>query len=439
MPVRGPCCHGDYIDILPTAQAGGLPPSRVSFPVSPRLARIGFHRPWSYSLSAGFKYRQPDGMYVPSSVDITIMMNATFRARPLTDIKRQGVEHMPTFEAAFRRRVPLVDFDKVASVPLGFVVQLGHKLTPAHITDGFTQRMVLDHVLHRKVLDTDRLVFTNQTCRELVREITAAVSDASNFLAGFGTVLRPLFLLGMPSLSLGQFLFILTEEFGVANVFSIREDHEGLQAQVCTDRGISLRQMWNILFYQDGDEVAISTVFGNGDTPRLCPFGQGTRPHDIERPVHLGERQVLPIPLKGSANVGSRLLVASLLELGVLATSLEEIDECFIKMAQDLLQWNRGDFTKPLIALFQCRKHSTQVFIVEALLLVVERIRLLAQGPIVDEAATPECTSQHLLLLVRGADAVLVGFSLVHVLHHNTHDVECQADNSACGRWCFTP
>jgi len=89
----------------------GFPPSRVSFPVSPRLARIGFHRPWSYSLSAGFKYRQPDGMYVPSSVDITIMMNATFRARPFTDIKRQGVENMPTLEAAFRRRVPLVDFD----------------------------------------------------------------------------------------------------------------------------------------------------------------------------------------------------------------------------------------------------------------------------------------------------------------------------------------
>jgi hypothetical protein len=228
---------------------------------------------------------------------------------------------MPTLEAAFRRRVPLVDFDKVASVPPGFVVQLGHKLTPAHITDGFTQLMVLDHVLHRKVLDTDRLVFTNQTCRELVREITAAVSDASmylgNFLAGFGTVLRPLFLLGMPSLSLGQFFFILAEEFGVANVFSIREDYEGLQAQVCTNRGISLRQMWNILFYQDGDEVAISTVFGNGDTTRFCPFGQGTRPHDIERPVHLGKRQVLPIPLKGSANVGSRLLVPSLLERGV--------------------------------------------------------------------------------------------------------------------------
>jgi hypothetical protein len=88
----------------------------VSFPVSPRRARIGFHRSWSYRLSAGFKYRQPDGMYVPSSVDITIMMNATFRARPCTDIKRQGVENMPTLEAAFRRRVPLVDFDQVASV-----------------------------------------------------------------------------------------------------------------------------------------------------------------------------------------------------------------------------------------------------------------------------------------------------------------------------------
>src|SRR5258708_39380088 len=88
----------------------GFPPSRVSFPVSPRLARIGFHRPWSYSLSAGFKYRQADGIYVPSSVDIKIMMNATFRAHAFTDIMREGFEKKPTLEAAFMRPVPLVDF-----------------------------------------------------------------------------------------------------------------------------------------------------------------------------------------------------------------------------------------------------------------------------------------------------------------------------------------
>src|SRR5260370_39433705 len=166
---------------------------------------------------------------------------------------------MSTVKAAFGGWVPLVDFDKVASIPLGFVFQLGHELTPTDITDRFTQLMVLDHVLHRKVLDTDRLVFTNQTCRELMREIAAVVSDASMDLgdpsASLFSVLAALLFLGVPSLSLGKFLLILVEEFGITHGFTRREHDEGLQAQIGTKRRISRRQLGNVLFYQDRDEV----------------------------------------------------------------------------------------------------------------------------------------------------------------------------------------
>src|SRR5712692_4652776 len=186
------------------------------------------------------------------------MMDATFRAGPFTNIKRKRVENMSTVKAAFGGRIPLVDFDKMASIPLGFVFQLGHELTPTDITDRFTQLMILDHVLHRKVLDTDRLVLTNQTCRELVREIMAAVSDASmdlgDFLPSLFSVPTTLLFLGVPSLSLGKFLLIRASEFGIAHHFPIRENDEGLQAQIGTDRGRSHRQLSNIFLYQDGNE-----------------------------------------------------------------------------------------------------------------------------------------------------------------------------------------
>src|SRR5712692_3462340 len=348
------------------------------------------------------------------------MMDATFRAGPFTNIKRKRVENMSTVKAAFGGRIPLVDFDKMASVPLGFVFQLGHELTPTDITDRFTQLMVLDHVLHRKVLDTDRLVLTNQTCRELVREITAAVSDASmdlgDFLTGLFSVLAALLFLGVPSLSLGEFLLILVEEFGIAHGFTIREHNEGLQAQIGTNRRISRRQLGNVLFYQDGQKVTVCTILGDGDTARLCSIRQGTGPHDIERLIHLGKRERVSIPPKGIIRVGSRLLVMPLLECGVFRTAFKEVEKCLVEMPQGLLQGNRRDKREPdVFRLFlELGQGFTQIFVVETPLLVIECIRLLTQGPVIDETATAEGPSKHLLLLVSRIDSILVGSLLFH-------------------------
>src|SRR6266849_7678969 len=127
-----------YIDILPTADAGGFPSSPRGVPVSTRRARFGFHRSWSYRLSAGFKYRESHGMYVLRGIEISRVMGATFGAHPCTDIKRKGVEEMSTGKATFRRGIPLINLHQVPPVPLRCVFQLGHKLTPPHVTDRFT-------------------------------------------------------------------------------------------------------------------------------------------------------------------------------------------------------------------------------------------------------------------------------------------------------------
>src|SRR2546429_9373929 len=84
---------------------------------------------------------------------------------------------MSTVKAAFGRGIPLVNLDQVAAIPCCLVFEVGHKLTPTHITDSFCQTVVLDHVLHLQALDADRLVFTDQAGRELVQEVAASISD----------------------------------------------------------------------------------------------------------------------------------------------------------------------------------------------------------------------------------------------------------------------
>src|SRR6266702_6832926 len=128
---------------------------------------------------------------------------------------------MSTVRATFGRGIPLVDLDEVPSIPCCFVGQKGHKLTPPHVTDRLGQMVIFDHVLNRQRLNADRLVFTNQTCRELVQEITASISntgmDASHLLTSPGSILAPLLFPGVPSLCFRQFLLIFLEELRIAD------------------------------------------------------------------------------------------------------------------------------------------------------------------------------------------------------------------------------
>ena len=158
----------DGIDILPTAQAGGFLESLRGFPASSRTAWFGFHRSRSSALSTGMN-RESHGKDIVCCIDVTVVMDTTFRAGPFTHIKRESVEKMTALETALTGRVPPINLDQGSTIPVGFVFQLGHKLRPSDIAYRFGELLVLDHVFDCQRLNTDRLVFTDQSCRELVQ------------------------------------------------------------------------------------------------------------------------------------------------------------------------------------------------------------------------------------------------------------------------------
>src|SRR5690348_10158146 len=185
---------------------------------------------------------------------------------------------MPTIKASFRRGIPFVDLDKVPAIPLRFIVQLGHKLTPPNITDSFCETMIFDHVLDVQALYTDRLVLTYQSCRELVQEVTAPISNtsmySSDLFADFGSVLTILLFLCMSPLSLCQLLLIFVEELRVAYHLTCREDDEFFQSQVSTYTLFHWRKGFDILFYQQRHEIAVSTILCDGDMTWPCSIRQ---------------------------------------------------------------------------------------------------------------------------------------------------------------------
>src|SRR5260370_23353826 len=175
------------------AKARGFPPSRVGFPVSLRFAFYGPIRIWSYNLSTGFKYRQPDGMHILCCIDVPIMNRSTYRARPFPNIKRQRIKDIATLETAFRGGIPRVNLDKVPAIPLRFVCELAYKLTPPNLRDSFGKGMGFHHILDSQRLHTDRLVFTDQASGEFVLKVAASLSypgmDSGYFFTGFCSIL----------------------------------------------------------------------------------------------------------------------------------------------------------------------------------------------------------------------------------------------------------
>src|SRR2546426_2854026 len=258
---------------------------------------------------------------------------------------------MSTVKAAFGRRVPLVNLDEGPSIPLGFILQLPGELTPSDIRDGFCQRVVFDHMLDLQTLDTYDLVFAYDASRELVLIVSSSIGnllmDASDFETSLVPVLGAFFLFRMPSLCLCQFLFIRGREFGVTMGLSIGGDHHRLQAQIKSNRLRSNFQWLHVFFYQDGNKVAFSVIFGDGDTTWLASIGQGTVPYGGKRGLHLRQREMMPVPAKRIARIGSGLLLTFLFEGGIVSTSFEEVAKSFIKMPESLLQRNRRNLTKP--------------------------------------------------------------------------------------------
>ncbi len=339
---------------------------------------------------------------------------------------------MSTVKAAFGRGVELVNLDKGTPIPDRFVLQLPDELTPTHVTDGFCQAMVFEHVLDVQTLDTDRLVLTDQLCRELLLRITATITDTSvdpsHLEPSFGAVLTALLFLGETTLSTCQFLLILVEELRIAVGLSIGGDHHRLQAQVKPDLFVDHRPERDVLLDQDGHEVASGGILAHRHRRRLTSLGQGARPVDVQRSLHLGEGEGLPIPFEGRADVRSGLIAMPFLEGGILGAPFKEMAEGAVKMPERLLERNRRHVIQPamIILLFEEGEAGRGFMIAQALLLFVVGISTQSQREIVDVTSTAKGVSKQSCLLRRRITSVLIGSWLFHTLHDNTYHLESQ-------------
>jgi hypothetical protein len=113
-------------------------------------------------------HRVSHGQDITCSVDVAVMVHPTLWALPLSNLQRQPLDYVTTVSAALRAGEPTVNFHQSSTIPLAFVFQLPHQLTPPGITDGTSETVVFDHIFHSQVLNGNRLVFTHQSCRQLV-------------------------------------------------------------------------------------------------------------------------------------------------------------------------------------------------------------------------------------------------------------------------------
>jgi len=61
-----------------------------------------------------------------------------------------------------------------------------------------------------------------------------------------------------------------------------REDDHACEAQIKPDHLVHHGQRLDLLFDQEGDDVAVGGITSDGDGCRLTPLGQGATPTDIQ-------------------------------------------------------------------------------------------------------------------------------------------------------------
>ncbi len=76
--------------------------------------------------------------------------------------------------------------------------------------------------------------------------------------------------------------------------------------------------------FQLPDELTPTHV-GDGATRGFDTLGQGTRPVDVKRIIHLGKSKLLAIPLEGRSHIACGLRPLFLVELGILSPPFKEV------------------------------------------------------------------------------------------------------------------
>lgn len=187
-------------------------------------------------------------------------MGSAFWAIPLADVQRFLAAVVSAGGADLAVWVPAVDDRKLAPIPFGLVFEHGAESSPtrveyAPVQTAFRLLPVVEvlsriirvrfrlatsaHVLDSQVLDDNRLVFMDDSGRELVEKVGATILDLGvhfgDLQAGFTIVVASFLLSGESLLGSFKLLLVTVEVAWVGDFLPGAEDGEVFGAQIDAD------------------------------------------------------------------------------------------------------------------------------------------------------------------------------------------------------------
>jgi hypothetical protein len=109
--------------------------------------------------------RKSSGENILGGINVSVVVRSTLWTSPLSNIKRQFIDYVTAMSTTFRAGKASVNFNQRPTVPLALVFQLSNQLGPASISDRLCKFVVLQHILHSQILDSNRLIFAYQSSR----------------------------------------------------------------------------------------------------------------------------------------------------------------------------------------------------------------------------------------------------------------------------------
>lgn len=280
-------------------------------------------------------------------------------AFPCSDVQCLPAGVLAARVADLTAGIPLVDDRELASVPFGLVFKHGAELSPACVQNAFVQtafrllpvvevpsrivrvsfRLAASaHVLDSQVLDDNRLVFTDDSGRELVQEVGTTILDLRvclrHFQTGLAIIVASFLFLGEFLLRQSKFFQMVSHIAWIVDFLTIAEDGEVFQSHVDADHVPVLGWLEDGIFDQYADVPTSSRVQTDSHAGWSAFSWQGARPTYMQWFAHLRQRQrpVLPIPCECGDGVGGGTALVFRFESRIGAGLVEEPLECGLQM-----------------------------------------------------------------------------------------------------------
>lgn len=370
------------------------------------------------------------GKNVLCCIEIPVMAGATFSAIPFTDRQRQLSYCVTTVRATLGAGEPLVNFDKLAPIPCGLVLQLSDQFTPTTIANGSRQFVVSYHSLHMQILNRNHLIFAYQLSGQLMQKVLSRILNSSlnpsHSQPCFISVVRPFLLLSQSLLSFLQSLVQSIEMSRVRDLLPSRERSHARNAQANPHLAITgFKGLYCWVIHQQGDKPSTRSVQPHCHSRRNAMFG------DLATPSY-GQGFFAFCEIEFTVNIlKSRLCelctstVPLFLERWVFCNALPKVFVSPLQVPKTLLQRDTTDIIEKMqaIVFLPLRKDCRRLLIADFLLSFAKGFRSLMQHFVIHQSNAPQSLTQYLLLLWSRVKPIFE--SLLRISHFSVIYVRC--------------